>query len=73
MKPTKLQIDIAKLVENQAKFWQSTNDINSPTHYGDIEVDLDDLALDHPELTEEQLRELGDSIRDLYFVIKTIQ
>lgn len=37
MKPTKTQKIVIDAVINQLKFWRDTNDINSPTHYCDMD------------------------------------
>lgn len=37
MAPTKTQKIVIDAVINQLKFWRGTNDINSPTHYCDMD------------------------------------
>jgi len=36
MKPTTKQFKVIEFLEQQLKFWKNTNDIDSPTHVGDI-------------------------------------
>jgi hypothetical protein len=36
MKPTTKQLKVIEFLEQQLKFWKNTNDIESPTHIGDI-------------------------------------
>ena len=36
MKPTPKQIKMIEFLEQQLKFWKTSNDIRSPTHIGDI-------------------------------------
>ena len=36
MKPSLKQLKVIEFLEQQLKFWKNTNDINSPTHVGDI-------------------------------------
>ena len=36
MKPSTKQIKVIEFLEQQLKFWKNTNDIESPTHVGDI-------------------------------------
>ena len=36
MKPTTKQLKVIEFLEQQLKFWKNTNDIDSPTHVGDI-------------------------------------
>lgn len=68
MKPTELQIKIAKVIEECSSFWQSTNDINSPTHICDIEATvIRDLLEDLPE---EKIIIIINKITELYKFIK---
>jgi hypothetical protein len=36
MKPSSKQLKVIEFLEQQLKFWKNTNDIESPTHIGDI-------------------------------------
>lgn len=72
MKPTEKQIEIAKAIEIQAKFWQSTNDINSPTHHSDIHQETDKLVYDGL-ISNKQCDELVNLISNIYFFIKNIK
>ncbi len=40
MKPTQKQKGLIKTIEKIVSSWASTNDINSPTHGGDIDEEL---------------------------------
>ena len=40
MKPNKAQLKVIKAVKDTFSFWESTNDINSPTHECDIDETL---------------------------------
>lgn len=46
MKPTEKQKAICEAIIREVYWWRDTNDINSPTHYADLEdcmsADLDD-------------------------------
>ena len=66
MKPTKLQKKICELIKSQASFWMNTNDINSPTHYNDIEEGVEDID----ELSEYDKEELLFALRNLYQLVK---
>jgi hypothetical protein len=66
MKPTKLQKKICELIKSQASFWMNTNDINSPTHYNDIEEGVDEID----ELLDEDKEELLFALRNLYQLVK---
>ncbi len=46
MKPTEKQVEVIKEILGIIKSWEGTNDINSPTHYGDINEELNKLELD---------------------------
>ena len=37
MKPTTIQIKVIGAIIDQLNFWRGTNDINSPTHYCDMD------------------------------------
>lgn len=67
-KPTEKQKAIAQIIKNQGAFWFQTNDIESPTHLCDLEEEIRNMALDF-ECTEEQIENLINSLRDLYFEI----
>ena len=56
MKPNHKQKEIFKIIEEQAKFWQQTNDIDSPTHYSDIDSDFNNCE----HLSEENKEKLTD-------------
>ena len=70
MKPTKIQKIVINTVINQLKFWRDTNDINSPTHYCDMDEcyqsDLDDC------LSEEEIEELKAETCNLFQFIKNL-
>lgn len=68
MRATDKQKIICDLIKEQASFWSSSNDINSPTHFCDIEesVGLFD------EFDVNQQEELIDKLTDLYLFIKNI-
>ena len=66
MKPTNLQKKICELIKSQASFWMNTNDINSPTHYTDIDAELDCIE----ELSEDAKDELLLALSNLYHLVK---
>lgn len=68
MKPTITQIKIAKVVEECSSFWQSTNDINSPTHICDIEETVNRDLLE--DLAKEERIVIINKITELYKFIK---
>lgn len=72
MKPTPGQIKLAQYIESQASWWQTTNDIRSPTHYCDISNDLADLVFEEV-ITEEEAKEIEKTMEVLYELIKAIK
>ena len=65
MKTTDKQKQICDLVIQQANFWKSTNDINSPTHYCDISESVKSL-----ELSEEDEEDLTNFLDNLLNFVK---
>jgi hypothetical protein len=70
MKPTPRQKYLIEVVENQASFWMNTNDIDSPTHYSDMEEEVSKLEWDGDHLTKEDAKKFEDLIGDLFDFIK---
>ena len=71
MKPTEKQKEIAKVIEQQAKFWQNTNDINSPTHYGDMREEIMARLEMEDLVNEKQGEELEGLLSLLYrFILR---
>lgn len=70
MKATPRQKIILQEVENQITYWRNTNDLDSPTHYGDIEEESRKLE-DDATLTEEQRIRFENIMGDLLDFIKT--
>ena len=68
MKPNEQQILICDLIKYQASFWQSTNDIHSPTHYPDIETEIDNIE----GLNENEKCQLIYIMQTLYDFVKAI-
>jgi hypothetical protein len=70
MKPTKTQKTVIDAIIDQLKFWRDTNDINSPTHYSDMDEcywsDLEDC------LSEEEIEELKAETCNLFQFIKNL-
>ena len=70
MKPTKTQKAVIDAVINQLQFWRSTNDIDSPTHYYDMDEcyksSLDDC------LSEVEIEQLKSETCNLFQFIKNL-
>lgn len=71
MKPTPKQIKVIEFLEQQLKFWKSTNDIGSPTHIGDISefsrANLDDI------FSEDEIKDVDILTTELYLSITEIE
>jgi hypothetical protein len=72
MKPSDKQKELAKLIQSQAGFWLNTNDINSPTHEGDVGEEVRLLTL-NDTITDNQVKVLEAKILDLYYFIRDIE
>lgn len=70
MKPTPRQKQLIEEVANQASFWMNTNDLQSPTHYCDIEDEIALLKLDDI-LTTDEAKKFEDLLGDLFDFIKS--
>ncbi len=72
MKPNPKQIAVARLVSQQASFHCFTNDITSPTHWGDIEQDVESLAQDQllTAVETDQLQALLSSFRSFLLTLR---
>ena len=70
MKPTKTQKIVIDAIIDQLQFWRSTNDIDSPTHYCDMDEcyqsDLGDC------LSEKEIEELKSETCNLFQFIKNL-
>ena len=68
MKATDVQKDVCNAIIEQVSFWRDSNDINSPTHYVDIEesfrAELED------KLSEKELNELMDEMANLFQLVE---
>ena len=65
MKPNKIQVNICNFCKSIINTWINTNDINSPTHF----VDIEDFT--HSECFDEIIdEELIDKLEDLLNVIR---
>lgn len=59
MKTNRLQQHICDFIIEQVEWWRDSNDINSPTHFSDLESRLDDLVEDEGWINEHKAQELG--------------
>ena len=70
MKPTEKQKRLILLIEDQLSFWKNTNDINSPTHFCDIDEDINMYGMNNDDLSEEQSKELNLLLSELLTFIR---
>lgn len=70
MKPTKTQKIVINAVIDQLNFWRNTNDINSPTHY----CDMDECYKAYLEdcLSDKEIEELKAGTYNLFQFIKNL-
>jgi len=68
MKPNKNQLLVIESIRSTIGFWESTNDLDSPTHLCDIdECTMADLG---GILPDDKISQLCDALQTLYFIIK---
>ena len=72
MQPNDKQKKVARFVEEQGRFWQRTNDINSPTHYSDMDEFMNALERDDI-VTEEEAAVILGKVADLFNYIKKLK
>lgn len=69
MKPTEKQIELIEFCEAMLHCWKITNDINSPTHF----VDIEDFANADLEYFPDFMRgDICDSLENLLNVIRKV-
>jgi hypothetical protein len=70
MKPTTIQIKVIGAIIDQLNFWRGTNDIDSPTHY----CDMDECYFSALEdcLSEKEIEELTSETCNLFQFIKNL-
>ena len=68
MKPNKKQNEMIELVNQMSKYWQSTNDIDSPSHYTLIEEETRKL-----DLTEDDEERFIEALSQVYHLIKIMK
>lgn len=73
MKPTDKQLQVLKVIEDQIKFWQYTNDLYSPSHLCEIETDIVNLTMFDDLLTKQQENELSGKLIDLLYYIRNLE
>lgn len=47
-KPSQVQLDLIKIISNELTCWAASNDIHSPSHFGDLESELGNYFMDSP-------------------------
>jgi hypothetical protein len=70
MKPSPKQLKVIEFLEQQLKFWKNTNDIDSPTHVGDIsEFSRENL---YDVFSEDEIADVDILTTELYINILEI-
>lgn len=67
MKTNSKQKDIIEFIRSQLSFFESTNDITSPTHLVDIE---ESVNADLMHFTDQEQDEIANKVADLYWFIR---
>lgn len=70
MKPSPKQLKVIEFLEQQLKFWKTTNDIGSPTHIGDISEFSQFLS---DTFTQEEIQDVDILTHELYLSILEIE
>lgn len=70
MGPTKTQKAVIDAVIDQLQFWRSTNNINSPTHYCDMDECYQSALDDY--LSQDEIEELKAETCNLFQFIKNL-
>lgn len=73
MRPNKTQRDICDFIIEQVDFWKNSNDINSPTHFSDLESRLDDLVEDERLISQSQAQALDTYLTNLLVEIRNMK
>lgn len=70
MKPNEKQIAVINSVISIIRTWKNTNDINSPTHFSDIDEFINSDLLE--VIAEDSIDEIGQSLTNILWEIKKI-
>lgn len=64
------QKEVINFFQTQLKFWENTNDIESPTHLGDIKEFLYQI---NTVLTTQENNDIKQIAESIYFYIKSLK
>jgi len=67
-KPNEKQLQILNYVEMQIRYWKGTNDINSPTHHGDMEEEI--WKIENLFDDEKDKQRVMDSLSEILKVVR---
>ena len=70
MKATPTQKILIQEVENQTHYWTNSNDLDSPTHYSNIETEILKLEFD-ASLSRDECKKFEEILSDLLDFIKS--
>lgn len=68
MKPSTKQLLVIKAIANELSFWETSNDIHSPSHATSIDEAMNMLELDNV-LTEQESNELAKALCKVWALI----
>ena len=71
MKPSNKQLKVIDFLEQQLKFWKNTNDIESPTHIGDISEFS--RANFYDVFSEDEIKDIDILTTELYLNLMEIE
>ena len=72
MKANAKQIAVAKMIASQVHFWETTNDINSPTHRCDLDESIQTLIIDDI-INEEDGEIILEGLEGIYDILRNIK
>ena len=73
MKTNRVQQHICDFIIEQIEWWRDSNDINSPTHFSDLEDRLNDIVEDEGWIDGLQAYELLNRLTDLLVTIRQLK
>lgn len=73
MKTNRLQRHICDFIIEQVEWWRDSNDINSPTHFSDLESRLNDIVEDEGWISDLQAYELDVYLTNLLVAIRNLK
>lgn len=73
MKPNRTQQHICDFIIEQIEWWRDSNDINSTTHFSDLEDRLNDLVEDEGWINDTQASAIDTWLTNLLVEIRKLK